>query len=90
MAYSYANEKSKLFTDEGQRSFLKTRDKVRQLLSESGAFMMEKAVSTTWERMAEIDRLVELGEIVEVKLPGTGKTAGQHRTFVASDYYVIP
>ncbi len=84
--YDYNVEKKKIFTDEGQREFLKVRDKARQLLDEGGAFMMFSALTdisgdTSWTMMAYVDRLVELGEIREITKPGV---AGQDRVFVAA------
>ena len=70
--YSYEENKYKIFTDEGQREFLKVRDEVNRLLDISGAFMLEKVfvkvhVSHTDMWLTYIDRLVELGEIKELK-----------------------
>ena len=83
MNYKYEVEKPKVFTEEGQRDFLKVRDQAFKLLDEAGAFMLfsaTKGVSgDTWTMMAYVDRLVELGEIREVTPPDV---AGQHRVFV--------
>lgn len=82
--YNYYDEKPKIFTEEGQKNFLKARDKAHELLEEAGAFMMFSALKgisgDSWLQMAYIDRLVELGEIREVTPPNV---AGQHRVFVA-------
>ncbi len=86
MAYKYDLEKEKLFTDNGQKVFLKVRDHVQRCLKMSGVVIMEKAMSppggsgsaNTWTNMACVDRLVELGEIREIKY---GDCAGQHRIF---------
>ena len=71
--YDYEKEKKYLFTDEGQRHFLFIRDLVKGFLKTSGAFEINKAMqlgpagaSTTWEMLACIDRLVEIGEIREI------------------------
>ena len=84
--YKYDLEKEKLFTDKGQRAFLKTRDHVQRCLKMSGAVIMEKVMSPpdggaadTWAMMACIDRLVELGELREIQY---GDCAGQHRIFI--------
>jgi hypothetical protein len=65
--YNYQTEKSKIFTEDGQETFLKIRDKVQQLLKQSGAVMMQNAISgvtgDVWLHMACVDRLVELKEI---------------------------
>lgn len=84
MSYQYKKEKPELFTDDGQRLFLQIRDHAQHLIKTAGAFQMEKAISagrsgSSWTMMACVDRLVELGEIVELTPPGT--CAGQHRTF---------
>ena len=81
--YNYQTEKSKIFTEDGQETFLKIRDKVKQLLKQSGAVMMQNAISSvtgdSWLHLACVDRLVELKEIREI----TGSNvAGQHRVFV--------
>lgn len=82
--YSYQAERDKLFTERGQRVFLKVRDNAHRLLAESGAFMMTYAwkddgATDTWMSLACVDRLVELGEIREIT---NGNCAGQHRVFV--------
>lgn len=83
MAYNYEEEKSKMFTEEGQVDFLKVRDRVKQLIRDAGAFTMERGhqdiTGDVWTQMAYVDRLVELGEIVEL----TGfDSFGQHRVFI--------
>lgn len=84
--YSYETERSKLFTEEGQVRFLRIRDRVFELLAKSGAVQMGNAIATSagdsWEMMACVDRMVELGEIYEVRNPVS--TAGQHRVFCKS------
>ena len=81
--YNYEVQKSFLFTDEGQRMFLKVRDYVGYLLEEAGAFKMirawENVTGGSWDMLACVDRLVELGEILEVKKENT---AGQDRIFI--------
>lgn len=80
--YVYEQQKAFVLTDEGQRTFLKIRDHVHKLLEEAGAVRMQEAMKGTgdsWDLMACVDRLVELGELREVT---TGKVAGQHRIFV--------
>lgn len=81
--YKYEEHKAKIFTDEGQREFLKVRDEVNRLLSISGAFMLENPftkvhVGDTDMWLAYIDRLVELGEIREIKRD----CVSQHRVFI--------
>lgn len=71
MGYNYETQKKELFTDEGQRMFIKIRDKAHHLLKEAGAFRQQEVISDcgggeSWTMIACVDRLVELGEIVEV------------------------
>jgi len=70
MAYNYEEMKPKLFTEENQKLFLEVRDRVFELLSEAGAIklgaIMDEQIGGTWEMIACVDRLVELGEIKEV------------------------
>ena len=69
MVYKYEEEKKELFTDEGQRRFLKVRDGVKGLLKKTGAFQMIFAIrfdSSSWFSLACIDRMVEIGELKEV------------------------
>lgn len=40
--YNYETEKTNIFTDEGQREFIKVRDEAKRLLKEAGAFSMLK------------------------------------------------
>ena len=89
MSYQYQVEKAALFTDEGQRKFIKVRDQVKRLLEQSGAVRMQEALSgvygDSWTALACVDRLVELGEIRELT---NSNCAGQHRVFVsAQDHY---
>ena len=66
--YSYEEEKKWLFTDEGQRIFLKVRDRAQQMYDFSGAVRVGKLMGFTgsggdsWRDLACVDRLVELGE----------------------------
>ena len=70
MSYGYSQERARIFTEEGQQAFLAIRDRVQQLLRQSGACTMGKAIDggtgDTWFMMACVERLVELGEIEEV------------------------
>lgn len=83
--YNYQNEKSKIFTEDGQEIFLKIRDNVQQLIKQSGAVMMQNAINSvtgdSWLHLACVDRLVELKEIREIT---DSNVAGQHRVFVAA------
>ena len=83
MPYIYEVERVELLTDAGQRLFLKVRDRAKALLDEAGAFQMGAVLSLTsgssWQMMAAVDRLVELGEVREVTGPDV---PGQDRVFV--------
>ena len=82
--YNYKEQKKNIFTEEGQKMFLKIRDNAHQLLESSGAFMMGHVIrnvggGSSWDMLACVDRLVELGEIRELT---DNSVAGQYRTFV--------
>lgn len=86
--YVYENEQKELFTDEGQRLFLKIRDRAHNLLHIAGAFRLQEVIrevggGSSWQMLACVDRMVELGEIVECKNPIS--TVGQHRIFTNKD-----
>lgn len=83
MSYDYRDQRSQLFTEEGQVMFLKIRDNVHQLTKLAGVVRMQEAISgcgasSDWTAMAGVDRLVELGEIREIPQENI---AGQHRVF---------
>jgi len=40
--YQYSQERGRIFTDDGQRDFLKVRDHVKKLLSQAGAVRMQE------------------------------------------------
>lgn len=83
MPYEYESVKEQIFTDEGQRRFLKLRDGVIKMLATAGAVRMASALKLCdeddWFGMACIDRMVELGEIKEIARPAS---MGQGRVFV--------
>lgn len=83
--YEYEAEKPAIFTERGQVMFLCIRDNVKRLLKEAGAVRMQEAMAGTgrsWTMLACVDRLVELGELVEVT--EKGKMSEQYRVFVAN------
>ena len=84
MPYNYETERPVIFTDDGQRMFLKIRDKAQRLLHASGAFRLQEVISDcvgdSWTMLACVDRMVELNEIKEI----TKDVAGQHRVFIAN------
>jgi hypothetical protein len=84
MTYSYDDLKHTVFTESGQIKFLQIRDRAKHLITMSGAASCEKIIiginGDTWEMLACIDRLVEIGDIMEV--PNPHSRAGQHRIFI--------
>lgn len=81
--YRYKDYRGDLFTDDGQRKFLRIRDKVQGLLKMAGAVRMSEATAgvtgLNWEALACVDRMVELGELIEITGPDV---FGQDRVFV--------
>lgn len=69
--YAYADLRDHVFTDEGQRALIETRDKAVRLLTQSGAVVMSRLMpmGDTWKAMAVVDRLVEIGDLREVTTP---------------------
>lgn len=81
--YDYQTQRPFVFTDEGQRMLLRVRDGIAAVLPVSGVVTLEKAMQfagggNSWDMIACVDRLVELGELVEVKHDAP---AGQYRIF---------
>lgn len=70
MGYVYEEQRAGILTDNGQRLFLKIRDRAKRLLKEAGAFRLgaciEDCTGDSWQMIACVDRLVELGEIHEL------------------------
>ena len=82
MSYSYATQRSEIFTEAGQEQFLKIRDNAHRLIKQSGAATMGKLVvgsGDSWTLMACVHRLVELGELISI----WDKGCGQDEVFVA-------
>jgi hypothetical protein len=83
--YDYRKERDKIFTDEGQRTFLKVRDRVQHLLKEAGAARMLEILrglsGDTWILIACVDRMFEIGELLEVTQPDLA--SGQYRVFIS-------
>lgn len=81
--YNYEHIKPRLFTEEMQNTFLRIRDRIHELLDESGAARMGSILKGSsgegWDLIACVDRLVELGEIKEIDY---GMCTGQDRIFV--------
>jgi len=82
--YEYKNHKSEILKEENQKDFLKVRDNVDRLLSISSVFIMADAIKgitgDNWTQMACVDRILELGEIVEI--PTESSVSAQNRVFV--------
>jgi len=82
MSYNYQTQRENLFTEEGQRMFLKFRDNTNKLLASAGAVRMDKMMAgltgDVWDMLACADRMVELAELVEVS---GADSAGQYRIF---------
>jgi hypothetical protein len=83
MAYDYKTQRAEIFTETGQVTFLKVRDRAHHLLKEAGAFRLSEVLrgvtGDSWTQMACVDRLVELGEVVE--LTRDNGCWGQYRVF---------
>lgn len=84
MAYSYQTTKERLFTDQGQRTFLKVRDYINKIIAASGAIRMQEVFHSAGGDsdvlMACVDRMVELGELYEIKYE---HPSAQYRVFMA-------
>ena len=82
--YNYNTQKPKIFTEDGQVTFIKIRDNVKRLLEVAGAVRAIEAwdgiCGDHWIMLACLDRLVELGEIRELQILGCW---GQYRVFIA-------
>lgn len=79
--YIYEHERKKLFSDEGQKLFIKIRDQVNRMLDVAGAVRMGHATQLPpgigaedgWTLNACVDRMVELHELVEIPTHGRGQ-----------------
>lgn len=87
MAYSYAEQRPFVFTEDGQKTLLNVLDKARECLKASGAVSAGVLLSAatgsgdSWARMACIERLVELGYLRLV--PCNEHRAWQDNVYVA-------
>ena len=82
--YDYKEQKSAIFSEAGQRMFLKIRDHTKELLAKAGAVRCQEMMAgagggDSWNMLACVDRLVELGEIREIPQE---RCAWEHRVFV--------
>lgn len=88
--YNYQEEKSRLYTDEGIKMLLKAKDHVQKLLKVSGAARCGEIIQglgggDTFMMLACIDKLVEEGEILEVKQ--VKRVRGQNQIYVSNKEY---
>ena len=85
MAYDYRIQRPNVFKEDNQKMFLQIRDNAKCLIGQSGAVtsgkLMKGCTGDSWDMMACIDRLVEIGELVEI--PNTYCKLGQDRIFVS-------
>ena len=89
MTYRYEDEREGLFDADGQRTFLAHRDAAFELIDIAGACRLGEVIDLaikrlgavgSFESLACLDRMVELGELRELTDPAT--VWGQHRVFV--------
>ena len=83
--YSYTTQKSAVFLEENQRAFLHIRDRAFMLIARSGAARLGSIIdgsiaSDSWVSLACVDRLAELGELIEIPQQKVGQ---QHRIFIS-------
>lgn len=85
MSYDYATERPFVFTEDGQLMLLRIRDQAQSLIKLSGAatlmYITAGITGDSWLMMACVDRLVEIGELMEV--PNPKSSWAQHRIFIA-------
>lgn len=72
--YDYQTIRPFVFSEEGQVTFLKVRDRAKALMLSRGMATTEEIISgcgggDTWQQVACVDRLVELGELLAVPNP---------------------
>lgn len=81
--YNYQNHRNYVFTEEGSIVFLKIRDRAKHLIDQAGAVTLGKLISmisgNTWDHIACVDRLVELGELRHI---GPDDVMTQHQVCI--------
>ena len=82
--YTFEGVKAVLFTEEGSAKFIRSRDRILEILRNSGAIRMQEALDVvdnfgdSWTNMSVLDQMVRLKDIKEV----TGSNVcGQYRVF---------
>jgi hypothetical protein len=92
MCYNYIKIRDEwLFTDEGQRYFLKARVAVLDIIRNAGAVRAFQAINLmpprmdTWEKLACLDRMEEIGELIRVH----DESAVQGRIYKFRDYSAL-
>lgn len=85
MSYDYTTQRPNIFTERGQVLFMRIRDAAKAHVKASGAVMSDRLIAAglsgdVWDMLACVDRLVELGELIEI--PNPTSSAGQHRIFI--------
>jgi len=88
MSYRYEDYKDFTFNDAGQRALLRVRDFAFKVTKQAGCVRCEELMNQAqfgdqWQRLSIVDRLVELGDIMEVSL--AKPVAGQDRLFVSTN-----
>lgn len=83
--YHYEARRPWVFTEDGQKKLLETLGVARQCLKVSGAVMVEKLIGAgdSWNSLAVIDRLCELGYLRRIQQDRD--VPGQHQVLVAGD-----
>lgn len=86
MSYNYLIEKPYTLTDEGSADVISVKNFIDKGIAAYGAVRMQEIMSKckfhtceSWERIACVDRLIELKEISEVTKDI--RVAGQYRVF---------
>lgn len=86
--YQYESEKQRIFTDEGQRAFLKVRDKVQSHLKQSGAFTLGSVMvaGDTWRD----DYIATINDDGKRKTPRTARWLDGPRGRVIGNAVSVP
>ena len=81
--YNYETQRQFVFTEEGVKKLLETKDEALQLIADAGCVMSGKlfvGTGNSWDNMACWDYLIEIGVLREIKQQRT--PVGQCRIFV--------